>query len=173
MVRRSVGRGRGNNCRKGHRAFALKNVECARDVGIFLTNRDIDAIKRTIIFLAGFLGGFVQARLTDDRVDRDRRFAGRAIANDQLALTAADRNHRVDRHDASLDRLAHAFTFDDAGRDFFERVKCFALDRSLVVERLAERINYATEQSFADRNGQQSPGGLRFIPFTDFGWIAE
>src|SRR5205085_3830659 len=105
--------------------------------------------------------------------ERDRGLAGRTVANDQLALAAADRNHRVDGHDSSLDRLAHAFTFDDAGRDFFERVKCFTLDRSLVVERLAERINYATEQSFADRNGQQSPGGLRFVSFTDFGRVAE
>ena len=47
----------------------------------------------------------------------------RTVADDQFALAAADRNHRVDGHDAGLHRLADGFALDDAGRDFFDRIK--------------------------------------------------
>ncbi len=40
------------------------------------------------------------ALLVDDRVDRDRGLAGLAVADDQLALAAADRDQRVDGLDA-------------------------------------------------------------------------
>ena len=45
------------------------------------------------------------ALLVDDRVDRDGGLAGLAVADDELALTAADRDHRVDGLDAGLERL--------------------------------------------------------------------
>jgi hypothetical protein len=73
---------------------------------------------------AGF-GGLVDARLVDDRVHADGRLAGGTVADDQFALAAANRNHRVNRHDAGLHRLADGFAFDDAGRDFFDRIKAF------------------------------------------------
>ena len=47
----------------------------------------------------------VDLRLIDDRVDRDGSLARRAVTNDKLALTTADGNHRIDRHDARLHRL--------------------------------------------------------------------
>src|SRR5207253_7554842 len=88
------------------------------DVGILLTDRDINAIKRPIIFVAFVLRGFVQTRLTDDGVERDRRFSRRAVAYDQFPLTAADRNHRVDGHDACLDGLANTAALDHTRRNF-------------------------------------------------------
>ena len=91
--------------------------------------------------------------------------AGRAVADDQLALAAADRDHRVDRHDAGLHRLANALAFDDAGRDFFHRIKGLGLDRSLVIERLTERVHDAAEQCFADRNLKKLAGRFDFIAF--------
>ena len=57
------------------------------------------------------------ALLVDDRVDRDRGLAGLAVADDQLALAAADRHHRVDRLEAGLQRLLDRLAIDDAGRD--------------------------------------------------------
>ena len=82
-------------------------------------------------------------------------FAGGAIADDQLALAATDRNHRVDRHDAGLHRLTDAAALDDAGRDFFHRIKCFRFDSALAIERLAEGVDDATEQRLA-RPGPES-----------------
>ena len=75
-------------------------------VGLLLADRDVDAVERPIVRVAGRFGRPVEARLADDRVDADGGLAGRAVADDQLALAAADRDHRVDRHDAGLHRLA-------------------------------------------------------------------
>ena len=147
LVRRAIGSRRGNDRRVGHRAFLFQNGEGARDIGIFLTDRDVNAIERPIILQLPVLRRLVQTRLADDGVDRDRRFAGRAIADDQLALAATDRNHRVDRHDAGLHRLADALALDDAGRDFFQRIKRLRFDRALAIERLAERVHDAAEQA--------------------------
>src|SRR5437762_1804205 len=58
----------------------------------------------------------VLALLVDDLVDDDGRLAGAAVADDQLALAAPDRDHRVDRLEAGLQRLLHPATVDHAGR---------------------------------------------------------
>src|ERR1700730_3388351 len=132
---------------------------------MLLTDRDLDAIKRPKILIAFLFTSFVQARLADDGVDRDRRFASRAVANDQLALTATNRNHRVDRHDSGLDRLTAALPLDHSRSDFFERIKCFSLDRSFVVQRLTEGVYHATEKRFANRNLEKFSRSLRFVAF--------
>src|SRR5207244_8596688 len=64
---------------------------------------------------------FSRAFLIDDRVDRDGGFAGLAVADDQLALTAADRDHRVDRFVAGLHRLRNRFPPDHARCDLLDR----------------------------------------------------
>ena len=46
----------------------------------------------------------VLALLVDDGVEADRGLAGLAVADDQLTLAAADRDHGVDRLDAGLER---------------------------------------------------------------------
>ena len=126
-----------------------------------------------MILQLSVFGRLVEASLADDRVDRDRRFAGRAVANDQLALAATDRDHRVDRHDAGLDRLANAPSLDDAGRDFFDRIKSVCLDRPFVIDRLTESVYDAPEKRFADRDLQKPAGRLHFISFRNLRRIAE
>src|SRR5439155_23096038 len=116
---------------------------------------------------------FVQPCLTDDRVDRDRRFSGRAIADDQLALAAANWNHRVDRHDTGLHRLADAAALYHAGRDFFERVKCLRFDLTFAVERVSYGIDHATQQSFPYRNREQPAGRFCLVAFRYLGGVAE
>ena len=59
--------------------------------------------------------------LVDDRVDGDGGLAGLAVADDQLALAAADRGHGVDGLDAGLQRLVDRLPPGDARRDRFER----------------------------------------------------
>ena len=97
----------------------------------------------------------------------------RTVADDQFALAAADRDHRVNGHDAGLHRLADGFALDDAGRDFFHGIKSGFLDRPLAVERLAERVDDAAEQALADRHLQQFAGRADFRAFLDLGVIAE
>ena len=173
LVRCRVRSGRGNDRRIRHRPFFFENGEGASDVGILLSNRNVDAIERTMIFQPALFGRLVQARLADDRVERDHGLAGGPIADDQFALAATDRDHRVDRHNTSLDRLAHTFAFDNAGRNFFERIRLVGFHRPLPIQWLAECVHHAAEQAFADWNLKQLAGRLRFIAFHDLGCVAE
>ena len=76
-------------------------LDNGRDGRILLADRDVNADDAS-------------ALLIDDRVDRDRGLAGPTIANDQLALAAADRDHGVDRLDTSLEGLLHRLPDDDS-----------------------------------------------------------
>ena len=106
LVGGRVGSRGGDDDGVGHRAGFFENGDDAGDVGLLLADRDVDAIERAVVLVAGRFGGLVETGLADDRVDADRRLAGRTVADDQFALAAADRDHRVDRHDAGLHRLA-------------------------------------------------------------------
>ena len=140
---------------------------------MLLTDRDVNAVHRAKIFIAICFSCFIQTRLRNNRVHANGGFSSGAVADDQFALTTANRNHRVDGHDAGLHRLADRFAFDDAGCDFFDGISNVALDRAFAVERLAERIHHATEQTFADGNLQQFAGSFDFLAFFDASVIAE
>src|SRR4029434_7101377 len=105
------------------------------------------------------------AGLTDDAVDGDRRFACCAIANEELALTASDWNHRVNWHDAGLNRLIHTAALDHARCNFLQRIKRVAFDWTFTIERLTECIDYATEQRLADGNRKESASCFGFVAF--------
>ncbi len=69
----------------------------------------------------------VAALLVDDRIQNDGGLAGLPVANDQLALAAADRNHRVNGLHASLQRLAHRLPVQNAGSNSLQRIAPFLL----------------------------------------------
>ncbi len=94
--------GRRHDDRVLHRAGLRQAVDDLGDRRALLPDRDVDALD----LLLGVARGPVLA-LVDDRVDRDRGLADLAVADDQLALPAADRRHRVDGLDAGLQRLLH------------------------------------------------------------------
>ena len=96
LAAESRGRG-GHDDRVRHRAGFFENRDDARDVGLLLADRDVDAVERPVVLVAGRFGRFVEPGLVDDRVDADRCLAGRTVADDQFALAAANRNHRVNR----------------------------------------------------------------------------
>src|SRR5207253_10159200 len=58
--------------------------------------------RRAFLPDAAINANYVAAFLIDDGVENDGGLAGLAVADDQLALSAADRNHAVDRLDAGL-----------------------------------------------------------------------
>ncbi len=113
----------------------LERGDGAHDVGILLADRDVDRIHRPELRVARGEADLVDLRLVDDRVDGDGRLAGAAVADDQLALAAADRDHGVDRHDAGEDRLGDRLADDDAGGDLLDRVGLGGGDRALAVDR--------------------------------------
>ena len=89
--------------------IVLSSAPCSSSVSATLHDRRHALADRDVD------GDEVRVLVVDDRVDRDRRLAGLAVADDQLALAAADRDHRVDRLEAGLHRLLHRLALDDAG----------------------------------------------------------
>src|SRR5581483_1261982 len=101
------------------------------------------------------------------RVDRDRRLARGAVADDQLPLSAPDVRHRVDRLDPRLQRLLHRLALDDAGRLELERPSLVRLDRALAVERVSERIDDAAEERRPDGHVGHAAGAPHRVTLLD------
>ena len=78
--------GRGDDGRVLHRAVLLERAAHAGDRGALLADGDVDAAD-LLLRVAGLPVGL----LVDDRVEADGGLAGLAVADDQLALAAADR----------------------------------------------------------------------------------
>src|SRR6202008_1697691 len=67
-----------------------------------LADGDVDAVE-----LGALVAGRVHRLLVQDGGEGDGGLAGRTVADDQLALAAADRDQGVDRLQAGLHRLVH------------------------------------------------------------------
>ena len=145
LDRRCLLGGRRDDDRVLHRAGIAQPLDHLRDRRALLADRDVHA-------------DHVPATLVQDRVDRDRRLAGRAVSDDQLALAAADRDHRVDRLQARLQRLLHRLAADHARRLELERSALGRLDRPEAVERVPERVDDAAEQAFPDGHAHDLAG---------------
>src|SRR4029453_11949328 len=94
-----------------HRAILFERADDLGDRRALLPDRDVDAVE-----LLALIARLVDLALVDEGVDRDRRLAGLAVADDQLALAAADRHQRVERLQTGLHRFVHRLARDDAGR---------------------------------------------------------
>ena len=130
-----------------HRAVFLERLHQLRHGGALLSDRDIDAVE-----LLRFIGPGVDRLLVDDGVDDHRGLAGLAVADDQLALAAADRDQCVDRLQAGLHRLVHRLARDDAGRLHLDAAALGGCDRALAVDRVAQPVDHAAEQRVAHRH---------------------
>ena len=153
-------RGRVDDDRVVHRACVAEPLVDLGDRRRLLTDRDVDA-------------DHVGVLLVQDRVDQDRRLAGRAVADDQLPLAAADVRHRVDRLDAGHQRLLHRLAVDDARSLELERPRLARLDRRPAVERVAERVDDAADQRVSDRDARDLAGALDRLAFLDELPLAE
>src|SRR6185437_9463921 len=111
--------------------------------------------------------------LVEEGVDGDGGLAGLAVADDQLALAAADRHQRVDRLQAGLYRLMHRAAWNDAGRLDLDAGALHVLERALAVDRVAERIDHAPEQPLADRHVDDRAGALHRVALADAAVVAE
>ena len=125
-----------------------------------LADRDVDADQVLVL-------------VVDDRVDRDRGLSGLAVADDQLALAAADRDHPVDRLQPGLHRGVDRLALDHAGRLELRRPGLGGVDVALVVERAPERVDQAAEQLLAHRDLEQAPGALDRVALLDLDPVAE
>src|SRR3989449_338632 len=136
---RRLGRRGHDDRRVLHGAGVLEDLDHLRDGRALLPDRHVEAVH-------------VLALLVDDRVHADRGLARAAVADDQLALAAPDRNHRVDGLEPGLERFLHRPAVHDARGVALDRPKLVGVDRALGVHRLAERVDDPTGQRLADRH---------------------
>ncbi len=94
----------------------------------------------------------VLAALVDDGVDGDAGLARLAVADDQLALAAADGGQGVDHLDAGLHRLLDVLALDDAGGLDFDGAHLGGLDGGAAVDGVAQRVHHAAAQGVAHRH---------------------
>ena len=113
------------------------------------------------------------ALLVDDGVDGDGGLAGLAVADDQLALAAADGDHGVDGLEAGLHRLVHRFAGDDAGGLDLHLAVVVGLDLALAVDGLADAVDDPADQGLADGNLNDPLGALDRVAFLDVMGFAE
>ena len=140
--------------------MALQRLHDAGDGGGLLADSDVDADH---VFVA----------LVDDSVDRDSRLARLAVADDQLALAAADRNHRVNGENARLHGLLDRLAGVNARRLELDGAHALRLDGALAVDRLAERVHDAAKHAFAGRNLDDAARRAHLVVFLDSRDIAQ
>ena len=143
-----------------HRAGVLERAHDLGDRRLLLPDRAVDADD-------------VLALLVDDRVDRDGGLARLPVADDQLALASPDRHHRVDRLEPRLHRLLDRTPVDDTRREALDLAELLGGNRALAVDRLAERIDDASHQLFADRHRDDPVRPLDGVAFLDFLVVAQ
>ena len=128
-----------------HRTLGAEGLDDGSHGGAFLADGHIDTIDG--------LARQELGALVDDGIDGDGRLAGLAVADDQLTLAAADRNHRVDGLEAGLERLRDGFAEDDAGRLALQRhTHGLARHRAESVQGFADRVDHAAHQALAHRD---------------------
>ena len=150
----------GDDDRVVERASLGELLGDVHDGGHALTDRNVDGDDSRVL-------------VVDDRVDRDRGLAGLAVADDQLALATADRDHGVDRLDAGLEGLLDRLALDDAGGLELERTALGRVDLALAVDRVAERVDDAAEEALADGDVEELAGPLDRVALDDLLPVAE
>ena len=100
----------------------------------------------------------ILALLVDDGVEGDSGLAGLAVADDELALAAADGEHRIDAQNARLQRRIDTLAVDDAGGGALHRAVAVGADVSLPVNGHAERVHHAAKESLAHGNARRASG---------------
>ena len=161
VLQRSGGAGPGDDHRRViHRTVLAERVDGDGHRRVLLAHGDVEALHAAVL-------------LVDDRVDADRRLARLAVANDQLALAAADRRHSVDGLDARLHWLANRRPLGHAGGERLHRAAEIGDHRPLAVERVAERIEHAADHRVTHRYGEQPAGALHLVPLSDLQVVAE
>ena len=111
--------------------------------------------------------------LVDDGVQGHGGLAGLAVADDQLALAAADGDQGVDGLEPGLHGLLDAFAVDDAGGDLLDRVLGGGGDGALAVDGVAQGVHHPADEGRAHRHRHDPAGALDRVAFLDGRGLAQ
>ena len=156
---RRIRGGRADDAGVVHGAEAFQLVHDLRNCGLLLADGHIEAEDRLIRLVGGLL--------VDDRVDGESGLAGLAVADDQLPLPPADRDHRVDRLDSCLHRFLDGLTNHDSRRLDFDAAGLLAFHRPLSVQGLSEGIEHPSDNRIPYRDLHDPSGPLDRVALLD------
>ena len=111
--------------------------------------------------------------LIDDGIQGQCRFAGLAIANDQLALSATDGNHGIDGLQPGCKRFFYRLAGHYTGGFPFDQRKGIRLNLTPAIQWLTQGINHATDHGLTGRYRGNSIRSLYQITFFDYRIFAE
>src|SRR4029453_7498375 len=101
------------------------------------------------------------------------RLADPAVTDDELALTAADRDHRVDRLYAGLEGLLHGLGHEDARRGRLDLSRHVRDDRPESVDRITEGVDDAANERWSDRDVEHAGRSPRLVAFFQLEVVTE
>ena len=135
-------------------------TQCIHDAGhgrTFLTDGHVDTVHRISCLVVG--------TLVDDGIDGDGRLTCLTVADNQLTLSAADRNHGIDSLQSRLQRFRYRLTEDNP--------RCLTLQRHLAqlsanfaapVQGHTQRVDYTSQHRFSHVDGSNVLGTLHNHP---------
>ena len=111
--------------------------------------------------------------LVDDGVDRDGGLTRLTVTNDELALSATDRNHGINCFDTGLHGFVNGLAGHNARSLKFECTASVGLNVAQSVDGVSERVDHATEIAFADGNREHFASARDFLAFDNAGELTE
>ena len=137
-----------------HRAVFFQGLHHSGNGRVLLADCHVEALHAGVF-------------LVQDRVQGNCGLAGLAVTNDQFALAAPDRCHRVDGLQSGLQRFANRLAFCHAGCQEFDRAAFGGVHRAFAVKRVSQGVQDATDHGFSNRNRQQLAQGTHFVAFVE------
>ena len=131
-----------------------------RDRGALLADGAIDADE-------------IVLGVVDDGVEQDSGLAGLTVADDELALAAADGDHGVNGLKTGGHRFAHGLAVDDAGSEALDGERFGGGDGALVVDGRPKGVDHTADHGAAHRDGEYLAGALDLFAFLELGVVAE
>src|SRR5438270_4493521 len=119
-----------------HRAVLLQNLTNTCNKRVFLANGNIDTDE-------------ILALLVDDCIKDNSSFTCLAVANDQFALAASNRNHAVNSLNTSLYRRVNALSGDDTRGNALYGARLIRINWSIVVYGLPQWVDHTTNECIA------------------------
>ena len=150
----------GNYDRVVHCAFVLQCLHQLCNSRLFLSYSYIDTDN-------------IFAFLVDYCINCDSCLTGLSVTDDQLSLTFADRDHRIDGLDTCLQRFMYRFSLQYPRGRIFDLTVILCSDRAFTVDRLTKCIYNTSDHGFTYRNLDNPSCRFYDIPFFDFFIRAE